>query len=55
MHGFVFLGGVFYTVDDPSGVAGSAVINGVNDLGQLVGFYTNTKDAVVGSVGHSDA
>jgi hypothetical protein len=46
----VFIGGLFYTVDDPSGVAGSTVINGVNDLGQLVGFYTNANDAVVGFV-----
>lgn len=50
MHGFVYIGGVFYTVDDPSGVAGKTVINGVNDLGQLVGFYTNANDATVGFV-----
>jgi hypothetical protein len=38
MYGFVYIGGVFYTVDDPLGVPGSTVINGVNDLGQLVDF-----------------
>ncbi len=41
---------LFYTVDDPSGVAGSTVINGINDLGQLVGFHTNASDGVVGFV-----
>ena len=50
MHGFVFLGGVFYTVDDPSGVARSMVINGVNDLGQLVGFYSVANANVIGFV-----
>ena len=50
MHGFVFIGGVFSTVDDPSGVLGSTVINGVNDHGQLVGFYTDANDNVIGFV-----
>jgi probable HAF family extracellular repeat protein len=50
MHGFVYLGGVFYTVDDPSGVPGSTIINGVNDLGQLVGFYADANDNVIGFV-----
>jgi len=50
MHGFVYIGGVFYTVDDPSGVPGGTVINGVNDLGQLVGFYADANDNVIGFV-----
>ena len=50
MHGFVNIGGTYYTVDDPSGVAGSTVINGLNDKGQLVGFYTDANDNVVGFV-----
>ena len=50
MHGFTYIGGVWQTVDDPAGVAGSTVINGVNDLGQLVGFYADANDNVIGFV-----
>jgi hypothetical protein len=32
----------FQTVDDPNGV-GATTINGVNDEGQLVGFYTDSQ------------
>jgi hypothetical protein len=35
-------------VDAPSAVPGGTTINGINDLGDLVGFYTNTNDQVVG-------
>jgi hypothetical protein len=28
----------------------STTINGVNDLGDIVGFYTNSSDAVIGFV-----
>ena len=41
MHGFTWAPGHgFTTVDDPHGV-GATTINGVNDQGQLVGFYTD--------------
>ena len=41
MHGFTWTPQHgFATVDDPRG-AGTTTINGVNDLGQLVGFYTD--------------
>lgn len=41
MHGFTWTPrGGFTTVDDPNGV-GSTTINGVNDQGELVGFYTD--------------
>jgi hypothetical protein len=41
MHGFIYSlsSGTYQTVDDPLGV-GTTTVNGVNDLGQLVGFYT---------------
>ena len=32
----------FKTVNDPHGI-GSTIINGVNDRGELVGFYTDSK------------
>lgn len=35
-------GGGFKTVNDPKGV-GSTIINGVNDAGQLVGFYNSAN------------
>jgi len=50
MHGFTYIGGVFNTVDNPAGLAGSTVINGVNDLGQLVGFYADANHNTIGFV-----
>ena len=42
MHGFTWTrGGGFHTVDDPHGI-GTTTINGVNDHGQLVGFYVDS-------------
>jgi hypothetical protein len=46
-HGFTWRPGYgFRTVDDPHGL-GATTINGVNDLGDLVGFY-------IDSVGNTD-
>jgi hypothetical protein len=40
-HGFTWTpGGGFATVDDPHG-QGATTVNGVNDAGDLVGFYTD--------------
>jgi hypothetical protein len=41
MHGFTWQPGRGFTsIDDPHGI-GTTTINGVNDFGQLVGFYTD--------------
>ena len=41
MHGFTWKPGQgFSTVDDPQGI-GTTTINGVNDAGNLVGFYVD--------------
>ena len=41
-HGFTWRPGYgFTTVDDPQGI-GTTIINGVNDHGALVGFYTDS-------------
>jgi hypothetical protein len=47
-HGFIFNTkfGRFRSVDDPNGV-GTTTINGINNFGQIVGFY-------VDSMGHTD-
>ena len=54
-HGFTWTPwGGFQTVDDPNG-AGATTINGVNDQGQLVGFYTdsaNNTDGLLASPSH---
>jgi hypothetical protein len=42
MHGFVWQGGKFSTVDIGGG-ATATTVNGVNDEGDLVGFYTDAK------------
>jgi CHRD domain len=42
MHGFTWTGSHgFSSLDDPNGV-GSTTVNGINDRGDLVGFYTDT-------------
>jgi hypothetical protein len=41
-HGFTWLAGHFTTIDDPAAV-GATVINGVNDEGDLVGFYADSR------------
>jgi Cu/Zn superoxide dismutase len=41
VHGFTWtLGGGFQSIDDPHGI-GTTTINGVNDAGDLVGFYVD--------------
>ena len=52
MHGFVLtnpLGPVSHwkTIDDPNGI-GSTVVNGINNNGDLVGFYTDSAGNVDG-------
>jgi hypothetical protein len=43
MHGFTWTPwGGFTTIDDPHGI-GTTTINGVNDLGDLVGFYVDAN------------
>jgi len=43
MHGIVFNShtGKFTTLDDPHGI-GTTTLNGINDLGQIVGFYVDS-------------
>jgi hypothetical protein len=49
-HGFTWTpAGGFKSVDDPNGVGGTTV-NGVNDAGDLVGFYTDAAGNVDGLV-----
>jgi probable HAF family extracellular repeat protein len=38
-HGFLYSGGVYTTLDDPAGSQTAA--QGINDAGQIVGFYGN--------------
>ena len=45
MHGFVLdhptgPGTTWHSIDDPNGI-GSTVVNGINNAGDLVGFYTD--------------
>jgi hypothetical protein len=51
-HGFVWSPGLgFGNVDDPNGI-GATTINGVNDRGTLVGFYTDSTGNVDGLLAH---
>jgi hypothetical protein len=49
MHGIVcsVSGLTCQQVDDPFGI-GTTTFNGVNDLGQIVGFYVNNGDNTIG-------
>ena len=49
-HGYIDNGGVFTSFDPPG--SASTTINGINDKGDIVGFYTNpTTDTTDGFVG----
>jgi len=50
MHGFTY-GATWQTVDVPGANAGSTVINGVNDKGQLVGFYNTGSGPSLATIG----
>jgi hypothetical protein len=45
----VYHAGLFETISDPDGV-GSTVVNGLNNLGTVVGFYTGSKGNTDGFV-----
>jgi probable HAF family extracellular repeat protein len=44
IHGFVYDGGNFVSVDYPGAAVGNTAITGINDFGQMVGFYSNRFD-----------
>lgn len=50
LHGFVYTNGVWQTIDDPFG-DGPPLVNGINDMGDIVGFYTTSTTVNVGFVG----
>src|SRR5436853_176807 len=43
-HGFLYSGGTFTTLDDPSATTGTLAL-GINDAGQIVGYYTDVSSA----------
>ena len=56
LHGFIYQGGAFTQFDAPGssqtpvlGVQGT-LINGIDDLGDIVGFFSNGKSKVKGFV-----
>jgi uncharacterized membrane protein len=56
MHGFVYNSAIghFRTVDDPDGVNGglsTTTVNGINNLGQVVGFYVDKTGNTDGFIG----
>ncbi len=48
-YGFVYSGGTFKTISDPHGI-GSTVVNGLNNAGTIVGFYTDSAGNTDGFV-----
>jgi hypothetical protein len=52
MHGFVYnsTNGHYHSVDDPKGM-GTTTINGINNFGQIVGFYVDSKGDTDGFIG----
>jgi probable HAF family extracellular repeat protein len=49
-HGFHYAGGVWTQIDDPDGV-GITIVNGINDSGTIVGFFTISTTVNTGFVG----
>jgi hypothetical protein len=49
MHGFVDNNGTFTTIDGPG--ATSTTLNGINDFGEVTGFYTDASGNTIGLVG----
>ena len=45
-HGFLYSGGTYTTIDDPSGT--DTILSGINDAGQIVGWYTDATSHQVG-------
>jgi len=41
VHGFLDTGGTFTTIDDPDGSPGTPTVNGINNLGTIVGTFTD--------------
>jgi probable HAF family extracellular repeat protein len=43
-HGFIDNGGVFTTLDDPNGlVGGGTIVEGINNKGDVVGYYEDSS------------
>ena len=53
-HGFIYYDGNSTSVGDPQGI-GTTTINGVNDRGEIVGFYVNAGGNTDGFVGSSQS
>jgi probable HAF family extracellular repeat protein len=52
-HGFVYKEGHYASVDEPNSVnLGATLVNGINDRGQIVGFFTDNNGNTVGFVGN---
>ncbi len=51
-HGFIYniSAGVYQSIDNPNGI-GATTINGINDKGQIVGFYVDANGNTDGFVG----
>lgn len=39
LHGFLFSKGVYTTLDPPDSVVGETIASGINNIGQIVGYY----------------
>ena len=46
-HGFLYSGGNYTTLDDPSGTKGT-IARGINDAGQIVGYYFDSSGTTHG-------
>ena len=49
VHGFIWANGSATTLDDPNG-KGTTTLNGINSVGDVVGFYTDSMNHVDGFV-----
>ena len=49
-HGFVYSNGTYTGIDDPNGL-GTTTINGINNAGDIVGFYIDSAGNTDGFLG----
>jgi probable HAF family extracellular repeat protein len=54
-HGFAYkLGGTFITIDVPNSQAGTTTASGINDLGEIVGYYSDAFNVTHGFIRSAD-
>jgi hypothetical protein len=49
LHGFLYSGGIYTTLNDPAAFPGTTAASGINNLGQIVGNFGNGSGVHAGA------